>query len=121
MFIFNQKKDEMNLIKEPFTECNHSEIVPISQVNEEIEAEFSRQPKMITHKLFKPQSLLTSKKESSTNYYTYGGCKIPKLSENEMEVLRYCHNHDMMAVLREEFEKNPIDQSSMGGFCSTNI
>lgn len=41
----------------------------------------------------------------------YKNGKIEKLNNDEMNLLRFCHNTDMRAFLKEEFEKHPIDYS----------
>lgn len=35
----------------------------------------------------------------------------PKITHDEMELLKFCHGRDMKKFIKEEFEKNPIDYS----------
>lgn len=30
-------------------------------------------------------------------------------TSSEYKILEFCHNHDIMGILREEFERNPVD------------
>lgn len=36
------------------------------------------------------------------------GANLDK-SSSEYKILEFCHNHDIMGILREEFERNPVD------------
>ena len=38
---------------------------------------------------------------------------VPKISHDEMELLKFCHERDMKKFIKEEFEKNPIDYSKL--------
>ena len=38
---------------------------------------------------------------------------IPMINQDEMELLRFCHERDMRKFLREEFTNNPIDYSKL--------
>lgn len=38
---------------------------------------------------------------------------VPKISHDEMELLKFCHDRDMKLFIKEEFEKNPIDYSKL--------
>lgn len=45
----------------------------------------------------------------------YHSGKIPKLNEDEMDVLRFCHDRDMVQFLKEEFTRHPIVLDENGG------
>lgn len=36
------------------------------------------------------------------------GATLDKTS-SEYKILEFCHNHDIIGILREEFERNPVD------------
>lgn len=37
----------------------------------------------------------------------------PKITHDEMELLKFCHGRDMKKFIKEEFEENPIDYSKL--------
>ena len=40
--------------------------------------------------------------------YSSNMANLDKTS-SEYKILEFCHNHDIMGILREEFERNPVD------------
>ena len=43
-----------------------------------------------------------------------------KLTEAEMDLVRFCHGRDMKAFLKEEFEKHPIKYDEEGNLIGGN-
>ena len=45
----------------------------------------------------------------------YVNGEIEHLNNAEFSILEFCHNHDMIEFLREEFTKHPIKVDEEGG------
>lgn len=46
--------------------------------------------------------------------------QIPKLNSSERKILEFCHERDMTAFLKEEFEKHPINLDEDGCLIGEN-
>ena len=49
-----------------------------------------------------------------------GIMKVPKITRDEYEVLKFCHERNMRQFLKEEFEKHPIILDENGGLVGEN-
>ena len=52
--------------------------------------------------------------------HMYRSGKIPKLKNEEFELLKFCHDRNMREFLREEFRKHPINLDSQGNLVGEN-
>ena len=59
--------------------------------------------------------VLDEDKQFTPTIPKFFGTKKPKLNQTEMEILTFCHNHDMISLLREDFAKNKVDYSALDG------
>ena len=114
--------------KEELTQPEYTEPILTNPVNEETTQELSEK-KLLCEGKEDYQGINIDVRSDRNNFERdmsynalrerYRSGKI-KLTEAEMDLVRFCHGRDMKAFLREEFEKHPIVLDEAGNLVGGN-